>query len=102
VYEVKPGAIVDRLIRFWLDVVTPGRGAGEGDWFQRTFRHLEQTGERASRELDIRRDLRRWDQEHPEIHHEMIVRYVCGALVSIVVTSMYNSLRRPNYERRYP
>ena len=63
----------------------------------RAVRNLEQTGERASRELDLRRDLRRWDQEHPDIHHELIVRYVCGALVSIAVTSIYNSFRRPSH-----
>lgn len=67
----------------------------------RAVRNLEQTGERASREMDIRRDLRRWDQEHPEIHHELIVRYLCGALVSVAATSLYSSLRRPSYERRY-
>lgn len=68
----------------------------------RAVRTFEQTGERATREMDIRRDLRRWDQEHPEIHHELIVRYVCGALVSVAVTSLYNGLRRPSYaSRRY-
>jgi|OM-RGC.v1.035307001 hypothetical protein len=67
------------------------------------MRNLEQTGERTTRELDIRRDLRRWDNEHPEIHHELIVRYICGALVSIAATSLYASLRRPSHgsNRRY-
>ena len=67
----------------------------------RAVRTLEQSGERATREMDIRRDLRRWDQENPELHHEMIVRYACGALVSIAATSFYNSLRRPSHYRRY-
>ena len=66
------------------------------------MRTLEQTSERTGRELDIRRDLRRWDQEHPEIHHELIVRYLCGAAVSIVATSLYSSFRRPSHpSRRY-
>ena len=30
--EVKPGVIVDKVINFWLDLITPGRGAGESDW----------------------------------------------------------------------
>lgn len=81
-------------------MVTPGRGAGESDWWMRTFRSIEQTGERTSRELDIRRDLRQWDQDHPEIHHELIVRWVCGALVSVVATSIYSSLRRPSSSAR--
>lgn len=69
----------------------------------RAVRTLEQSSERTGRELDIRRDLRRWDQEHPEIHHELIVRYLCGALVSVAATSLYSSLRRPSYpsSRRY-
>ena len=92
--QVNPASIVDKVIHFWLDLVTPGRGAGTSSWFQRQFRNLEQTSERASREMDIRSNLREWDRDHPEIHHEMLVRYVCGAVVSIVATSFYNSLRR--------
>ena len=62
------------------------------------MRSLEQTADRASRELDIRSDLRRWDNEHPEIHHELIVRYLCGAAISIVATAVYDSLfHRPRY-----
>lgn len=30
--QVKPAAIVDKLISFWIDIVTPGRGAGEANW----------------------------------------------------------------------
>jgi hypothetical protein len=60
----------------------------------RAVRSMEQTGERTSRELDIRRDLRRWDEDHGEIHHELIVRYVCGAAASILATTLYNSIVR--------
>jgi hypothetical protein len=60
----------------------------------RAVRSLEQTGERTSRELDVRQDLRRWDQNYPEIHHELIVRYVCGAAASILATTLYNSIVR--------
>mmetsp|Transcript_12935 Transcript_12935/g.26838 ORF Transcript_12935/g.26838 Transcript_12935/m.26838 type:complete len:130 (-) Transcript_12935:192-581(-) len=92
VREVKPAEIVDRVIDFWLDLVTPGRGAGESQWWQRAMRTLEQSSERAGRELDIRTELRQWDNEHPEIHHELIVRYLCGAALSIVATALYNSI----------
>ena len=60
----------------------------------RSVRHLEQTSDRTSRELDIRSNLRDWDNRYPEIHHELIVRWLCGAAVSIVATTFYNSLRR--------
>lgn len=60
----------------------------------RSLRSLEQSSDRTRLEFDIRRNLRDWDQQHPEIHHEMLVRWVCGAVVSVAVTSFYNSLRR--------
>jgi hypothetical protein len=62
------------------------------------MRSLEQGGERYSREIEIRTELRRWDREYPQIHHELIVRWLAGAVVSMVATSLYNSLfvsRRP-------
>lgn len=135
-FQVKPAKIVDKIIELFLDIVTPGRGAGETSWyvnflerssfwflFTMTFlleswqptsisrcllrlmkgwRTLEQSAERTSRELDIRADLRRWDDSYPEIHHELIVRWLAGATVSWAVTSMYNSLVRPKpRSRRY-
>ena len=33
VRKVKPAAIVDKVIEFFLDVVVPGRGAGESTWY---------------------------------------------------------------------
>jgi hypothetical protein len=62
--------------------------------FHRAFRTIEQSTTRTSRELDIRRNLRDWDNHYPEIHHELIVRWVCGAVVSLTVTSLYNGLKR--------
>lgn len=35
VRKVKPGAIVDKAIEFFLDIVVPGRGAGEQNWYVR-------------------------------------------------------------------
>ncbi|GAX28318.1 hypothetical protein FisN_27Hh026 [Fistulifera solaris] len=94
VYEISPTTVVDKLIEFWLDLTIPGRGTGGSNWLLRQVRTLEQTTERSSRELDIRRNLRSWDHRYPEIHHELIVRYVAGALVSVAATSLYNSFRR--------
>lgn len=100
VYEIQPAVIVDKVIDFWMDLVTPGRGAGQRDWWQRMGRQLEQTVNRTQREMEIRRDLRQWDNEHPQIHHELIVRWVCGAVVSVAATNLYNSLVR-RHSRRY-
>jgi hypothetical protein len=38
--------------------------------------------------------LRNWDRDYPEIHHELIVRYVAGAVVSLLTTSVYNGVIR--------
>jgi hypothetical protein len=54
------------------------------------------------RELEIRTDLRRWDNDYPELHHELIVRWVAGAAVSVLVTSLYNALKpQPRKLGRY-
>ncbi|KAL7580548.1 hypothetical protein ACA910_003675 [Epithemia clementina (nom. ined.)] len=94
VREMNPTKIVDQMIAFWLDLVTPGRGAGESQWWMRAVRDFEQTTERTRREMDVRTDLRQWDNDHPELHHELLVRYFCGAMVSVVATSFYQSFWR--------
>ena len=68
----------------------------------RGIRTLEQTAERTQREIDIRSDLRRWDNDFPELHHELIVRWLAGAIVSVAVTSLYNALKpQPQRHRKY-
>eukprot|EP00934_Nitzschia_sp_Nitz4_P003720 Nitzschia sp. Nitz4//scaffold30_size153850//65137//65568//NITZ4_002775-RA/size153850-exonerate_est2genome-gene-0.20-mRNA-2//-1//CDS//3329547253//3710//frame0 len=57
------------------------------------FRTLERGAERTQREMDIRSDLRRWDNDFPELHHELLVRWIAGAVVSVAVTSVYNALK---------
>ena len=97
-FQVKPAVIVDKIIQFWVDVVTPGNGVGASNIVMRALRSFEQTHHRTVAELDIRQSLREWDLHHPQIHHELIVRYLCGAAVSVVATSFYNSLfRRSNH-----
>lgn len=93
VRKIKPSQIVDKAIEIFLDLVVPGRGAGESNWWMSGFRTIEQGAERTQREMDIRADLRRWDNDFPELHHELLVRWVAGAVVSMVVTSLYNSLK---------
>jgi hypothetical protein len=91
--------IVDKIINFWVDLVTPGSGVGESNLLMRTFRTMEQSSQRASTELDIRQNLREWDHGHPQIHHELIVRYLCGAVVSVVATSFYNTIMKRDNRR---
>jgi hypothetical protein len=100
-FQVKPAAIVDKLIDFWLTLVTPGRGAGERTWWMQGLRSLEQQSERTAREIDVRAELRRWDREYPQIHHELIVRWVCGAAVSLLCTTLYNGIVRPGRPSSY-
>jgi len=56
-------------------------------------RSLERDSDRISKELDIRAELRNWDNEFPYFHHEMIVRYVCGFLASAVAVAAWGQLR---------
>jgi len=76
-----------------LDLVTPGRGAGESNWWMRGVRAVEQNMDRTSREMDIRSELRSWDRDYPEIHHELIVRWVSGAVVSLFAVMIYDGLK---------
>jgi hypothetical protein len=38
VRKVKPAAIVDKVVEIFLDIVVPGRGAGENNWYVGNFR----------------------------------------------------------------
>lgn len=89
---MNPTKIVDNLIAIWLDLTIPGGGVGERSFWMSGWRMLQQTERRASKEMEIRNDLYRWDCENPQCHHELIVRYLCGALASLVCTCVYNEL----------
>ena len=100
VRKVKPAQIVDQIIKFWLDVTVPGRGAGENSWVMRGVRAVEQGAERTQAEFDLRSNLRKWDNDFPEIHHELIVRWGCGLLASVFVSSMYQALKPQSRNRK--
>ena len=85
--------MVDKCIDTFLKIVVPGRGAGESNWIMRNWRTLEQSAERQSREYDIRSSLRDWDANFPEIHHELIVRWVTGFVVSILAQAAYQTVK---------
>lgn len=61
---------------------------------------MEQSAERTSRELEIRADLRNWDNDYPMIHHELMVRYLCGAVASGLVMGVYDGFRRDSGSRK--
>ena len=99
--QIKPAILVDKLIEIAVDVIVPGRGIGESNWFMKNWRNLEQSTEKKSREMDMRADLRRWDQQFPELHHELIVRYLAGIVASAIVTTIYDTFRPTPRQRKY-
>lgn len=86
-HEVKPGKVVDKVIDMVLDILIPGKGVGQGNWLSRSLRSIENQAERTTRELDIRRDLRDWDNRFPYMHHELIVRYISGLIAYTAATT---------------
>lgn len=101
VRKVKPAQIVDQIIQFWLDITVPGRGTGENNLLMRGVRSVQQGAERAQAEIDIRSNLRQWDNDYPEIHHEMIVRWGCGLVASLVASAVYQGLKPQPRNRKY-
>ena len=73
----------------------------------KSWRSIEQQAEKTSKELDIRTELRKWDELYPMLHHELIIRYLSAYAASYLSHIMYdwfmsnfgNSSRR--YDRRY-
>jgi hypothetical protein len=98
--QIKPAVVVDKLIALAVDVIVPGRGAGESNWVMKNWRSLEQGAEKSTREMDIRADLRKWDEQFPEFHHELIVRYMASALASTLVSTVFDLVRPRNSSRR--
>lgn len=45
--KIKPAVIVDKLIEALVDVIVPGKGAGESNWFWRNLRSLERDSDRS-------------------------------------------------------
>ena len=61
--------------------------------FWRNIRSLERDSDRIAKELDIRAELRNWDNEFPYFHHEMVVRYIAGFMASAVAVAAWGQLR---------
>ncbi|KAL7464365.1 hypothetical protein ACHAXS_004695 [Conticribra weissflogii] len=98
--KIKPALIVDKIVAVAIDVLVPGRGAGESNWLMRSLRSLERDSDRISKELDIRSNLRKWDEEFPYFHHELIVRYAAGILASAVTVMACDKMRSLFFSRK--
>mmetsp|Transcript_30867 Transcript_30867/g.55934 ORF Transcript_30867/g.55934 Transcript_30867/m.55934 type:complete len:117 (+) Transcript_30867:90-440(+) len=98
--KIKPAVIVDTIVEAVIDVLVPGRGAGESNWFWRNVRSFERDSDRISKELDMRAELRNWDREFPFFHHELIVRYFAGFVASAVAVTAWSQLRSLFSKRR--
>jgi len=59
----------------------------------RGWRSLERTADRASREIDIRSDLRNWDTQYSFMHHELVVRYAAGLITSSIAMTALRWIR---------
>mmetsp|Transcript_22694 Transcript_22694/g.25831 ORF Transcript_22694/g.25831 Transcript_22694/m.25831 type:complete len:113 (+) Transcript_22694:71-409(+) len=92
-YKINPTELVDKVVKFAANALVPGRGAGQNNWFMQNWRALEQSAEKSSREMEIRAELRRWDQQFPELHHELIVRGIAGLVASSIVSSVISMVR---------
>jgi len=90
---VRPAEIVDRIIAFAVDVLTPGGGVGESNWWMKGLRNVQRGSQRIEKEMEIRSSLAQWDEEFPFIHHELIVRYAAGFLASTIALTIYDLFR---------
>lgn len=99
--KIRPAEVVDKIIKFAVDVITPGGGLGEHSWWMRGIRNVQRNTAKIEREFEIRSDLARWDDEFPYMNHEMIVRYAAGMLASSLAVTVYTTLRYPGRRRRY-
>mmetsp|Transcript_50248 Transcript_50248/g.151274 ORF Transcript_50248/g.151274 Transcript_50248/m.151274 type:complete len:116 (+) Transcript_50248:86-433(+) len=98
--QVKPAVIIDKVIDFALDILVPGKRVGDSNWWSHGWKMIEQHADRTSKELDIRGDLRRWDEEFPFFSHELIIRYAAGFFASTIVMTVYNELRGGRMRKR--
>jgi len=97
--KVRPAEIVDRIIAFTIDIITPGGGLGES-WWMRGLRNVQRGSQRIEKEMEIRSNLAQWDEEFPFMHHELILRYAAGFLASTIALTIYDLFRGVQKSRR--
>lgn len=91
--QIRPAEVVDKIVAFAIDIMTPGGGVGESTWWMRGFRNAQRGSQRIEKEMEFRSNLAQWDEEFPFMHHELIVRYVAGFMASTVALTVYDLLR---------
>jgi len=87
--KVRPGEIVDKIVEIALNLIVPGRDGGKS-WWTRGMKRLEEV----ERDMQIRAELKRWDEEFPFMHHQLIVRYASGIVASSIALFVYDHLVR--------
>ena len=63
------------------------------------IRNVQRGSQRIEKEMEIRSNLAQWDEEFPFMHHELIIRYAAGFLVSTIALTIYD-LFRGGHKRR--
>lgn len=97
---MRPSEVVDKIIHFFVDIITPGRGTGTSSWWMRGIRSVQRSSQRIEKELEIRSHLAQWDDEFPFMHHELIIRYGAGLLASAAAIAVYDLFRSSGRSRR--
>mmetsp|Transcript_16087 Transcript_16087/g.24103 ORF Transcript_16087/g.24103 Transcript_16087/m.24103 type:complete len:124 (-) Transcript_16087:460-831(-) len=91
--NVRPAEVIDRIIAFAVDVITPGKGTGESSWWMKGLRNVQRGSQRIEKEMEFRSHLAEWDDSFPFLHHELIVRYAAGFLASTVALTIWDVVR---------
>lgn len=98
--QIPPVKVIDKCIEIAVDILVPGKGTGESSWMMKQYRNLEQTATRQQKELDIRNEIRKWDEEVPWFHTELIVRCAAGVVARGLVLSIYQMIRGQERQKR--
>lgn len=74
-------------------MVPKGGTEENSSWWRQQYQNLSQNAARQQKELEIRDEIRKWDEEIPWLHVDVIVRCAAGVLARGLVLSLYQSLR---------
>jgi hypothetical protein len=99
-YKVPPVKVIDKCVEIAVDMMVPGKGSGESNWMMKQYRDLSQSATRQQKELEIRNELRNWDEQVPWFHAELIVRCAAGVVARGLVLSIYQMIRGNDRQRR--
>jgi hypothetical protein len=77
------------MIQIWLDVSVPyPKVDQQSGVFERVVgSKIEPKMRKTYAELLIHKHMQEWDQQYPLLRHELIVRSLCGFVVSTIVTT---------------